>query len=170
MDRTASGHPLLPGRPRFLPTVILGGMIVGILDGLDAVIFYGIHPGVAPDRLFQGIARGLIGARAFQGGWATVLLGVGLHFLISFAAAAAYYLLALQWPLLVRRPWLSGTLFGLAFYAFMYRLVIPLSALPPRPPGIPWPAVIDEVFAHIFLVGLPVALVAARSARTSSTA
>jgi hypothetical protein len=51
-------------------------------------------------------------------------------------------------------------------YAFMYRVVIPLSALPPRPPGIPWPAVIDEIFAHIFLVGLPVALLAARSARS----
>lgn len=165
MNQAASRVALPPGRPGFRATVLVGGLLVGLLDGLDAVIFYGIHPGVAPDRLFQGIARGLIGARAFQGGWATVLLGVGLHFLISFGAAAAYYLLALQWSLLVRRPWLSGTVFGLAFYAFMYRAVIPLSALPPRPPGIPWPAVIDEIFAHIFLVGLPVALMAARSAR-----
>jgi uncharacterized membrane protein YagU involved in acid resistance len=77
----------------------------------------------------------------------------------------AYYLLALKLTLLVRRPWLSGAIFGLVFYAFMYGVVIPLSALPPRPPGIPWPAVIDEIFAHIFLVGLPVALLAARSAR-----
>lgn len=50
----------------------------------------------------------------------------------------------------------------------MYRVVIPLSALPPRPPGIPWAAVIDEIFAHIFLVGLPVSLLAARSARRAA--
>ena len=159
MDNTAAG------RPGFLATVVAGGLIVGVLDGLDAVIFYGITPGVRPERLFQGIAYGLIGPRSLQGGWRTALLGLALHFLVSFGAALAYYLLARQWPLLLRRPWLSGTIYGLAFYAFMYRVIFPLSALPPRPPGIPWPAVIDEIFAHIFLVGLPLALLAARSAR-----
>lgn len=169
MEQAESRATVPAGRPSFLATVIVGGVLVGILDGLDAVIFYGITPGVAPERLFQGIARGLIGPRSFQGGWATALLGLGLHLLISFGAAAAYYLLALKLTLLVRRPWLSGTIFGLAFYAFMYRVVIPLSALPPRPPGIPWAAVIDEIFAHIFLVGLPVSLLAARSARSANS-
>jgi hypothetical protein len=46
-------------------------------------------------------------------------------------------------------------------------MVIPLYALPKRPPGISWPAFIDEVVAHTLFVGLPIALMAARSARTS---
>jgi hypothetical protein len=44
-------------------------------------------------------------------------------------------------------------------------VVIPLSALPERPPGISWPAFIDEVVAHTLFVGLPIALMASRSAQ-----
>ncbi len=157
------------GCPSFRHTVMLGGLMVGVLDGLDAVIFYRLADGVPPGALFQNIARALIGPRAFAGGGATVLLGVSLHFLISFAAATGYYAAARRFPALLRRPLLWGTVYGLLWYGFMYRVVIPLSALPPRPPGIDWPAVIDEVFAHIVLVGLPVALLASRSWRAGQS-
>lgn len=153
------------GRPKFLHTVIVGGLMVGVLDGLDAVLFYGLADQVAPGVLFQNIARALIGPRAFEGGRPTVLLGLSLHFLIAFGAAAGYYAVARMLPAVLKRPLLSGTVYGVAWYAFMYRVVIPLSALPPRPPGIDWAAVIDEVLAHIFLVGVPVALLATRSGR-----
>ncbi len=152
-------------RPGFAVTVLLGGLIAGVLDGLDAVIFYGITPGVTPKDIFQFIASGLIGRRSFDLGWHTILLGVCLHFLIACGAAGGYYVAARAIPAMLPRPWLCGTAYGLLFYAFMYRVVMPLSALPPRPAKIHWPAVIDEVFAHIVLVGVPIALLASRSAR-----
>jgi uncharacterized membrane protein YagU involved in acid resistance len=155
-----------PGRPSFVATVGLGGLIVGILDGLDAIIFYGITPGVAPGLLFQNIASALVGPRAFHGGWRTAVLGVLLHFLIAFGAAMGYYVASLKIPALVQRPFFFGSLYGLLFYVFMYHVVIPLSALPPRH-GISWPAFVDEIFAHIFLVGLPVALMASWSSHAA---
>jgi len=56
-----------------LPDHFLGGSIAGVLDGLDAVTFYGLADAVSPAHLFQSIASGLVGPRAFQGGWFTVV-------------------------------------------------------------------------------------------------
>jgi hypothetical protein len=50
MEQAVSRAAVPAGRPGFLATVVVGGVLVGILDGLDAVIFYGITPGVAPER------------------------------------------------------------------------------------------------------------------------
>ena len=73
--------------PDALRAIGWGGLIGGILDISDALIFSGLR-GVPPERLLQGIARGLLGARAMQGGWAAAILGLALHFLIAFTAAA----------------------------------------------------------------------------------
>jgi hypothetical protein len=155
------------GRSSFVATVGLGGLIVGILDGLDAIIFYGITPGVAPGLIFQHIASALIGPSAFHNGWRTVILGVLLHFLVACGAAIGYYAVSLMIPASLQRPFFFGPVYGLLFYTFMYHVVIPLSALPPRRAGISWPAFTDEIFAHIFLVGLPVALLASWSSHNA---
>jgi hypothetical protein len=152
-------------RPRLFQTVIGGGLLIGILDGLDAVIFYRIADRVSPHTIFQGIASGLLGPRSFRGGWLTVLLGIGLHFLIAFGAATVYYAACLKIPFLLRNPFLSGPAFGLAVYGFMYGFILPVSAIPFKPSGTFGAALIDELLAHIFLVGLPLALLASRSAR-----
>ncbi|HEV2116976.1 MAG TPA: hypothetical protein VGR48_13175 [Terriglobales bacterium] len=153
-------------RPRFFETIILGGLLIGILDGLDAVIFYGIADSVPPHTIFQGIASGLLGPRSFHYGWLTVLLGIALHFLIAFGAATVYYAACLKIPSLLRSPFLFGPAFGLAVYAFMYGFILPLSAIPFKSSGTSGAALIDELLAHIFLVGLPVALLASHSAHT----
>ena len=41
-----------------LRAILLGGLIVGALDGLDAIIFFGLR-GVSTIRIFQAIAAGL---------------------------------------------------------------------------------------------------------------
>lgn len=152
-------------RPRSFQTIILGGLLIGVLDGLDAVIFYGIAGSISPHTIFQGIASGLLGLRSFHYGWLTVLLGIALHFLIAFGAATVYYAACLKIPSLLRSPFLFGPAFGLAVYAFMYGFILPLSAIPFKPSGTSGAALIDELLTQIFLVGLPVALLASRSAR-----
>lgn len=153
-------------QPRALPTIFGGGLLAGLLDGADAVIYYGLMFGVSPARIFHHIASGLIGIRASaQLGWLGVALGVLLHFSIAVGGAAVFYLVALKLPLLIRRPLLSGAIFGLGLYVFMYHAVIPLSALPKNPhTAFSWPNFIDEIFAHIILVGFPIALIARHSA------
>ncbi len=151
--------------PSFFQTALVGGLAIGILDGLDAIVFYGFIRGAALDKIFQAIASGVLGLSSFQDGWSSVLLGIFLHFLISFGAATAFYIASRGIPALLRQPFLTGPVFGLAVYVFMYGLVLPLSAFPLRPSGTSGAALLDELLAHMLLVGLPVALLASRSAR-----
>ena len=149
--------------------ILLGGLAAGVLDGIDAVVFYRLYAGVAAFRIFQHIASGLLGAGAVQGGRLTVLLGVILHFTIATGAAATYYLASLRFPTLLRRPWLWGPLFGLGVFLFMQHVVLPLSAVyPRRVGGMPLPELADQLFSHMLLVGLSIALIAQRVARAPS--
>ena len=53
-------------------------LTVGVLDGLNAIIFFGLR-GATPTRIFQAIAAVIFGRQgAVQGGLQTALLGVGL--------------------------------------------------------------------------------------------
>lgn len=142
--------------------LLLGGLTVGVLDALDALVFFGLR-GVPPTRLFQGIASGLLGSSAFTGGMATAVLGVLLHFFIAFVVVAIYHLAARRLPGLSLRPLVYGPLYGLLVYAVMNFVVIPLSAIGgggSRSTS----SLINGLMIHVLGVGLPAAL-SARAAR-----
>jgi uncharacterized membrane protein YagU involved in acid resistance len=155
-------------RPSALYTILGGGLIAATLDGLDAVIFYKAAMGVPPYRIFQHIAGGLLGPNTFNGGNATVVLGIFLHTLIAVGAATVFYFASLRLPMLHRRPWIFGPAFGIVVYLVMHYLVVPLSAIPPHHSSMGWPEFLDQIFAHTCLVGLPIALAASRSARANA--
>ena len=77
-------------RSRALPTIASAGLIAGILDITSAFVIAGIK-GTGTIRMLQGIASGLLGQRSFEGGMATAGLGLAIHFLIAFTAAAVFY-------------------------------------------------------------------------------
>jgi hypothetical protein len=144
-------------RPRPLASILVGGLAVGILDGIDAIVFFGFL-GVTPTRIFQYISSGLLGRAAFEGGGGTVALGVALHFVVAFLIATVFNLATLVMPTLLRRPIVWGMLYGVAAYFVMNRIVIPLSAATSSPPTLgPF---LNGVVGHALLVGLPIALVA----------
>src|SRR5215468_3542340 len=58
--------------------VVYGGLVVGALDAIDAVVFFGLR-GATPVRVFQGIAAGLLGRATLEGGLRTALLGLAIH-------------------------------------------------------------------------------------------
>jgi len=147
--------------------ILAGGAIAGVLDIADALVFHGLR-GVAPGRVLQAIASGLLGGQAFAGGTGTAVLGLGLHFVIAFGAAATYAVASLRLPALVTRPLLFGPLYGLAVYAVMQHVVLPLSAFragPPAPAGTTDWNLVNLLLAHIFFVGLPIALSARWASR-----
>lgn len=149
-------------RPLAAETILYGGLVVGILDALDAVIFFGLK-GISPVRIFQSVAGGLLGSASFEGGWMTAVLGVFLHFLIAFIIAAVYYLASLRFPALIRHAITWGIIYGTAVYFVMNRIVVPLSAA--SKPAFSVPSFLNGIIGHALLVGLPIALVARRSAK-----
>lgn len=148
-------------RARLTDAILWGGLVAGTLDGLDAVIT-SIVRGSTPARMFQGIASGLFGREAFAGGLPMSALGAAIHFFIAFAAATVFALAATRLPFLTRRWLLSGIVFGLCVLVVMRYIVIPLSAI-----GWPAPfttfALVNQLFAHTLLVGLPIAFFTRRA-------
>ena len=130
--------------------------MVGTLDGLYAFISSAVR-GRDPLNPFRAITGGIIGPDAFDGSTATALAGILLHFTVATTVVLVFYLASRRIPFIRRHPIPSGLLYGLLVYFVMYGLVIPLSALPVsfsdfRPELAP-------VVVHLFLVGLPAALV-----------
>jgi hypothetical protein len=151
-----------PLMPPFLRAVLAGGLVVGTLDALDAVIFFGLRSGATPDRIFKGIAAGLLGPTATTGGWGTALIGVGAHYFVATMIVLVCVLIVRLVPALGRHPFLWGPVYGLAAMFGMYLVVIPHSAIGAG--GLPaGPGLVNAVFIHIFGVGIPAALAARRA-------
>jgi hypothetical protein len=153
-------------RPHAFNAILYGGLAVGVLDGLAAVNLT-ILRGGSPIRMFQVIASGLIGRASLEGGWATVLLGVSLHFLIAFIWAAIYYGASLKLPALIRRALICGPIYGVVVYFAMQIIVLPLSAI--RKPPFSFAAPVQSIIVHILFVGLPIALLARWSAESAGS-
>ncbi len=138
----------------------LGGLVVGVLDILDAFVFFGLR-GVPPIAIPQSIASGLLGRAAFRGGLPTAALGMLLHFGISFAVVSVYYAATRWLPVLARRPLVFGPLYGLVVYVVMNYVVLPLSAAVTGSGPKPAAVVVNGLLIHLLGVGLPSALFAA---------
>ena len=138
------------------------GLLCGVLDITAALVVYGLLYRVKPGRILQGIASGLLGSNAFDGGAATALLGLLCHFVIAFGAAAVYLLASRGIPFLIQHAVIAGALYGLAVYFFMNLVVVPLSAAAPRP--FSFKAMLIGIVIHIFCVGLPISLTIRRFA------
>jgi hypothetical protein len=143
---------------RALPTIGLAGLIAGILDITSAFVIAGIK-GTGSLRMLQGIASGLFGRRSFEGGMATAGLGLGIHFLIAFTAAAVFYVASRKFSYLTQHAVVSGVLYGIAVYIFMYWIVVPLAFPTARHST---SRDVTAVIIHIVLIGLPISLVVRR--------
>lgn len=144
--------------------LLLGTLAVGVLDALDAFIFFGLRSGATPMRILQTIASGVLGRSAYQGGWSTALLGLFLHFVIAFGIVSVYFVATRAMPWLHRRPLVFGALYGIAAYVVMNRVVVPLSAAATGSGATPAAVLVNGLAIHMLGVGIPAAL-AARAAR-----
>lgn len=151
-------------------TVVWIGFVAGTLDITDNLIFNQLR-GITPRTVFQYIASGLIGMNAFQRGFASVALGVAIHYTIALTWTGVFYVASRRFPLLTRRPVLSGLLYGGAVYLFMNLVVLPLSRVPPPRAAVTLASRINGVLALLLLIGLTISLLVRRSlARQSFSA
>jgi hypothetical protein len=147
-------------RSRRVQAIVAGGLAVAVLDAADAVVAYKLAFGMTPVAIYQFVASGLVGPAAFAGGAPAALLGLAVHFLVAFSAAAVFVLASERLPQLRRDAVGWGLAFGVAVFAVMSFGVIPLSRIGASTP--PWPLVVNGVLGHALLVGLPIALAARR--------
>jgi hypothetical protein len=140
-------------RPRFARPILYGTLVVGTLDALDAIVFFGLRSGTTPSRIGQSIAAGVFGRRSFQMGLHSAALGFLLHYFIAFLIVAIFYAASRAIPLLRRQTVVAGILYGIAVYFVMNDVVIPLSATTRGPFVLP--VFVNGLLIHMFGVGLP---------------
>jgi hypothetical protein len=150
---------------RPLRTIVIAGLVAGALDISYAFIIWGLR-GVTPIRIGQSIASGLLGRDAAVGGGATTgLLGLLLHFTMATIIAAIFYFAARNIRMLVDRAVPFGIAYGLVTYGVMNYVVLPLSAIGQVGDSGPAYIRITGVLVHMFLIGLPIALITRKDLR-----
>jgi hypothetical protein len=132
-------------------------MIAAFLDLCDAIVFYGLK-GVAPIKIPQSIASGILGRPAYSGGLRTALLGLALHLFIALSWTAIFVFAARSIRTLSRYAILSGIIYGSLIYTIMYSLVLPRSNLYPHHPHPTLMVFFNNIAAMVFLVGIPIAV------------
>ncbi len=160
MPVTATGS--LRRRPRAFDVIVVGGLVVALLDIVFAMTFWYLHRDVAPTRILQSVASGVMGAEAYAGGGVSAAFGAALHTLIALGMAAVYWFASARWPVLLRQWPVAGTVYGLGLYVAMNHVIVPLSRAQVGGFDLAW--FIASVLAHVLLVALPLAWIAHRSA------
>jgi hypothetical protein len=144
--------------------VLLGGFLAGVADFIYPTLKT-VMAGGAWTRPWLGVATGLLGRQAQQGGIGTVLLGVSLHFLICLAAAALLYLIvkSVKW---LPRHWIALAIgHGIGVLLVMNYVILPLSGIGQSIYKLEDMHV--HAFWHILLVGLPTGFFVARALKSA---
>jgi hypothetical protein len=147
-------------------TIVIATAVSGTLDILFAMILTLMFGREVGDML-RYVASGPVPAATGMGA-AGAILGLAVHFSLMAMMAAGLIIAAARRPkLLLASPVRAGIAFGLVTYFIMNWLVVPLrfgTPLPPAPVSIA-----TQLFAHVVLVGIPIALLAARHFRARTT-
>ena len=159
---SASTSQLTTGKSRAFLAIAWATLVAGVLD-ISSAFILSYPKGIGPIRVLQGIAAGLVGREsAVKGGLATAALGLAIHFFIAFVVSSVFYIASRKLVFLTRQPVISGLLYGVLVYAFMYWIVMPL-AYPVVHPSVSRD--VTAVCVHMLLVGLPIALIIRRYSR-----
>ncbi|MGZ8846083.1 MAG: hypothetical protein ACXW3C_06425 [Pyrinomonadaceae bacterium] len=112
--------------------------------------------------ILQSVAAGALGRQAArEGGFKTAALGLAFHFLIALIWAAVYYFASRMIRFMITHPIVSGILYGLCVYLFMYGIAMRFSAIhnTTYPWAYLWALLIPNVLIHTLGIGLSIALV-----------
>ena len=142
-------------------TILLVTLVAGTLDIISALIFYGyVFSNVGAGRILRGIASVLLGKKAFEGGWATALLGLAMHYCIAASFVILYFLIFPFIPFLKKYKIASGILYGILVWTIMNLAVLPLVAH--RSYHFKLLAVVRDMAILLYTIGLPISLLISR--------
>jgi hypothetical protein len=143
-------------RPIAIATAVSGSL--DILWAMILTLWFGRH---VPDML-RFVASGPF-PQATEWGARGAVLGLLVHFTLMAVMATIFVVAAQRFPDIVRSPLKWGILYGLITYVAMNWVVVPIRFHAPLPPKAV--SIATQLFAHVVLVGIPFALITARTLR-----
>jgi hypothetical protein len=141
-----------------LKPIAIATAISGALDILFAMILtvaFGRHIG----DMLRSVASGPFPTATGMGANGAIL-GLLVHFALMGIMATALMLIIGRTRAYLDHPVLVGVMYGLITYFIMNWMVVPLRFGTPLPPKTL--SIVTQLFAHIVLVGIPMAYVARR--------
>ena len=144
--------------------ITLATLVSGTLDILMAILLTIANGGAVPGML-RFVASGPFPG-APDWGTAGAFLGLIVHFALMAIMAAVFMLATQARPKLLDRPIIAGISYGIATYIVLDLIVVPLRFHRPLPPSAL--SIVTQLFAHVVLVGIVFALIAARAFRRPS--
>ena len=164
---TTAATTTTPNNPNpALRGILLGGFSAGLADFIYPTVktLMAGNPWTQP---WKGVASGLLGQTARDGGIEMAVLGAALHWFICISAAAILYLVVSRVKWLPRQWFALAVIHGVAVLLVMNYVILPLSTIGH---GIyPLNQLHIHAFWHIVLVGLPTGFFVSRALRTSPT-
>lgn len=164
VDRNAARSIAVHRRHELGSRYVVAGLVVAVLDLSFAATYWVVfRQAITFPRLLKGIAAGLLGHPALQGGAPVAWLGALVHGSVAFIWTAVFLALRTYWPAFRRA--LSGPhgviAVGAPYGAFVWLamdfIVLPLSRTTPTPIASSW-FVICLVW-HMIGVGPPMAVI-----------
>jgi hypothetical protein len=144
-----------------LKTILLAGLVAGVLDGIAAVVSTYIVNGVGPDVVWKFVASGVFGIKtAMAGGAEMIIAGLIFHMIIATIWAALFFA---AYPFIRKIPmnkYVIGLLYGIIVWLGMNLIVVPLSNTPQMEPKTI--GSIRGILILMFCIGLPVSLIVSR--------
>lgn len=142
--------------------IVIATTTAGTLDILSAFVS-AIVAGGTPLGVLRSVGGAILDRQAVDPA-VLAAFGLALHFTIMAVMVAIYMALAGRIDLINRRAVPSGIGYGLVLWGVMYWIVLPLR-WPTNFPVTDPQQVATQLFNHLVLVGIPIALVARAATR-----
>lgn len=150
-------------RRSFFAKALSAGFIAGTLDIIAACVNAYIKNDTAPMQVLKGVASGAFDPKTFSNGTLLAVCGLLIHFFIAISFTFFFFILAKQFPSLIKYPIPTGILYGICVWSAMRFIILPyLSRLNPKPivgrEAITNAAINAGII--VVCVGIPIALLA----------
>lgn len=146
--------------PGPVSTIITAWLLAGTIDITAASVYFPLVGKFKLIMLYQGIASGVLGARAFTGGFGTAVLGLALHYLIALIWTTFFFLLFPRVGFLSKNRIVTAAAYGIFVSCVMTFVVLPLSNVH-HFPIIAVHFLISTVIL-MFTIGLPITTIVGR--------
>jgi hypothetical protein len=140
-----------------LKTILISGIVAGILDCISAVVFLGKMNFAG---VWKYVASGYFGTDAFAGGNEMVVYGLFFHFLIAMFWAVIFYFIFSKINFFNTNPIIGGLLYGIIIWLAMNLIVLPFTHIPKS--NFTTISVAKNIVILMLCVGLPISLIANR--------
>lgn len=140
---------------RNLSTIVKAGLIAGTLDMSAALINFYLKTGKDVAIVPKYIASAVIGPTAMQGGMATIIIGLFLHYVIAFLFTFFFSLIFKKLWFWFRSIIFIAILYGIFIWLIMNLVVVPNTLASHGP--ISWKEAIISCLILIGCMGYPLA-------------